>query len=177
MSIKKRLHPDDDFEYRLECSLWLKELGYLNGSGNMIGLLDQTIEDIANDILYFKKMGINMIGIGPFLPAANTPLENQPTGNVDLTLKAVAVTRLVCKNVYIPATTALVSAHPEGQVMALQSGANTIMLVNTPPEHRQNYAIYGDKCPVDLESAIKAIKDAGRKLPKFLEVRERVRAI
>jgi biotin synthase len=89
-----------------------------------------------------------------------------------MTLKTVAVTRLVCKNVYIPATTALVSAHPEGQVMALKSGANTIMLVNTPAHYRQNYAIYGNKCPVDLTSAIDAVTKAGRKLPKFLESQE-----
>ena len=129
----------------------------------------QTIEDIAADIMFFKEMGINMIGIGPFMPANGTPLAAQPVGDVDMTLKAVAVTRLVCKNVYIPATTALVSAHPEGQVMALKSGANTIMLVNTPARFRQNYAIYGNKCPVDLDSAIDAIMKAGRKLPDFLD--------
>ncbi len=166
------LHPDDDYDYRMECSRWLKELGYLNGSGNIIGLPGQTIEDIAADIMYFKKMGINMIGIGPFMPATGTPLENHSVGNVDMTLIAVAVTRLVCKNVYIPATTALVSAHPEGQVMALKSGANTIMLVNTPAQYRQNYAIYGNKYPVDIASAIDAITKAGRQLPKFLEDKE-----
>lgn len=168
----KAIHPDDDFDYRIQCSKWLKELGYLNGSGNIIGLPGQTIEDIASDIMFFKQMGINMIGIGPFMPANDTPLEDQPAGDVGMTLKAVAVTRLVCKNVYIPATTALVSAHPEGQVMALKSGANTIMLVNTPARYRQNYAIYGNKCPVDLTSAIDAIMKAGRRLPEFLEREE-----
>jgi biotin synthase len=168
----KALHPDDDFDYRIQCSKWLKELGYLNGSGNIIGLPGQTIEDIAADIMFFKQMGINMIGIGPFMPANGTPLSGYVIGDVDMTLKAVAVTRLVCKNVYIPATTALVSAHPEGQVMALKSGANTIMLVNTPAHYRQNYAIYGNKCPVDLTSAIDAIMKAGRKLPEFLEREE-----
>lgn len=168
----KAIHRDDDFDYRIQCSKWLKELGYLNGSGNIIGLPGQTIEDIASDIMFFKQMGINMIGIGPFMPANGTPLEDQPAGDVGMTLKAVAVTRLVCKNVYIPATTALVSAHPEGQVMALKSGANTIMLVNTPARYRQNYAIYGNKCPVDLTSAIDAIMKAGRRLPEFLEREE-----
>jgi len=168
----KALHPDDDFDHRLKCSEWLKELGYLNGSGNIIGLPGQTIADIAADIMFFKQMGINMIGIGPFMPANGTPLEGHPVGDIDMTLKAVAVTRLVCKNVYIPATTALVSAHPDGQVMALKSGANTIMLVNTPAHYRRNYAIYGNKCPVDLTVAIDAIMEAGRKLPKFLESQE-----
>jgi len=169
----RELHPDDDYDYRIKCSKWLKELGYLNGSGNIIGLPGQTNEDIAADIMFFKEMGINMIGIGPFMPANGTPLAAQPVGDVEMTLKAVAVTRLVCKNVYIPATTALVSAHPEGQVMALKSGANTIMLVNTPLHYRQNYAIYGNKCPVDIDSAIDAVMKAGRKLPDFLDKKTR----
>ena len=63
------IHPDGNFDLRLKCSKWLKELGYINGSGNIIGIPGQTIEDIARDIIYFKDMGINMIGIGPFIPA------------------------------------------------------------------------------------------------------------
>lgn len=164
------IHPDDDFEYRKKCSMWLKELGYINGSGCMIGLPTQTVADIANDILYFKEMGINMIGIGPFLPAKGTPYENQPAGDVNMTLKAVAVTRLVCKNVFLPATTALATRHKDGQTLALKAGANTIMLINTPRRYRENYQIYSGKNMVDLQEAIRAVKESGRKLPKYLKL-------
>ena len=164
------IHPDDDFDERAKCSEWLRELGYLNGSGCMIGLPGQRPEDIARDILFFKEMGINMIGIGPFLPAKGTPFEKYPPGSVEMTLKAVAVTRIVCKRVFIPATTALASLDPEGQIKALQAGANTVMLINTPNKYRYKYQIYSNKNMIDLEAAIRAIQVTGRKFPSYLKI-------
>jgi len=167
--IFKAVHPDGDLERRIECSKWLRELGYLNGSGMIIGLPEQTAEDIAKDILYFKEMGINMIGIGPFVPAKGSPLQDLPPGDIEMTLKAVAITRIVCKRVFLPATTALATLDPEGQEKALTAGANTLMLVNTPRKYRENYQIYSSKMAVDLESAIKAVKAVNRPLPSFLK--------
>ncbi len=164
------IHPDDDFDHRVQCQKWLRELGYVNGSGNMIGLPGQRPEDIAEDILYFKEMGIHMIGIGPFIPAKGTPFETCARGSVDMTLRAVAVTRLICKNVFLPATTALASIDPDGQSKALKAGANTIMLISTPMKYRSNYQIYSNKNMIDLASAFKAVEDAGRKLPKYLNI-------
>ncbi|OPJ54974.1 [FeFe] hydrogenase H-cluster radical SAM maturase HydE [Alkalithermobacter paradoxus] len=163
------VHPDDDYDHRIECSKWIRELGYINGSGCIIGLPGQREEDIAKDILFFKDMGINMIGIGPFIPAKGTPLEKYPHGSVEMTLKAVAVTRLVCKRVYLPATTALASIDPDGQTKALKAGANTIMLINTPSKYRYNYQIYSGKNMIDLKSAYKAIKGANRQFPPYLK--------
>lgn len=166
----KKIHPDDDYEYRMQCSRWLKELGYINGSGNIIGLPGQTVEDIADDIMYFKEVGINMIGIGPFIPARGTEYEHLPHGDIELTLRTVAVARIVCKKVYIPSTTALASLSKDAQVRALRSGANTIMLINTPAKYRSNYRIYDNKNMVDLEAAIYAVREAGRLLPSYLKL-------
>ena len=166
----EEIHPDDDYDYRLQCSRWLKELGYINGSGNIIGLPGQTLEDIAEDILYFKEMGINMIGVGPFIPAKGSRYENHPHGDIKLTLRAVAVTRIVCRKVYIPSTTALASLDKDAQVMALQAGANTIMLINTPEQYRTSYRIYDNKNMVDLQAALYAVSKAGRELPKYLKL-------
>jgi len=166
--IFNEVHPDDDYDRRIQCSKWLKELGYINGSGNIIGLPGQEIEDIADDIVFFKEMGINMIGIGPFIPAKGTPLEHLPHGNIELTVRSVAVTRIVCKKVYIPSTTALASLDKEAQVWALNAGANTIMLINTPEIYRGSYRIYDNKNMVDMESAIYAVEKTGRKLPGYL---------
>lgn len=163
------IHPDDDYEYRLQCSRWLKELGYINGSGNIIGLPGQTLEDIAGDIQYFREMGINMIGLGPFIPAKGSKYENLPHGDINLTLRTVAVTRIVCKKVYIPSTTALASLDKDAQVFALQAGANSIMLINTPEKYRGSYRIYDNKNMVDLKAAFYAVKKAGRKLPAYLK--------
>lgn len=168
--IFKEVHPDDDYDRRIQCSKWLRELGYINGSGNIIGLPGQEIEDIADDIIFFKEMGINMIGIGPFIPAKGTPLEHLPHGDVNLTVRTVAVTRIVCKKVYIPSTTALASLDKDAQVWALNAGANTIMLISTPEIYRGNYRIYDNKNMVDMEAAIYAVNKAGRKLPAYLKL-------
>jgi len=72
-SIFDEIHPDGDMENRLKCIQKIKSLGYLNGNGAIIGLPMQKEEDIAQDLLFFKEMGINMIGIGPYVPANNTP--------------------------------------------------------------------------------------------------------
>ncbi|KAB3533574.1 [FeFe] hydrogenase H-cluster radical SAM maturase HydE [Alkaliphilus serpentinus] len=166
----ERIHPDNDFDQRLQCAKWLKELGYVNGSGNMIGLPGQTVEDIADDIVYYRDMGIHMIGIGPFIPAPGTPYENLPTGSVEMTLKAIAVTRIVCKNVFLPATTALASIDADGQRKALEVGANTIMLISTPDKYKKSYQLYKNKNMIDIQSAIDAVKGANRRLPKYLKV-------
>ncbi|SCZ10916.1 [FeFe] hydrogenase H-cluster radical SAM maturase HydE [Alkaliphilus peptidifermentans] len=168
--IFESIHPDNDYDQRIQCAKWLKELGYVNGSGNMIGLPGQKIEDIAEDILYFKEMGIHMIGIGPFIPAPGTPYEDLPTGSVEMTLKAIAVTRIVCKNVFLPATTALASIDPDGQRKALEVGANTIMLISTPEKYRTSYQLYKNKNMIDIESALEAVKNSNRKLPKYLKL-------
>ncbi|MDN5317629.1 MAG: biotin synthase [Thermoanaerobacterium sp.] len=168
--IFKNIHPDDDFDYRVKCSEWLRENGYVNGNGNIIGLPGQTARDIAKDILFFKDMGIHMVGIGPFVPATGTPLETYPHGDVEMTLKTVAATRLVLKNVFIPATTALATIDKDAQVKALMAGANTIMLISTPSKYRSRYKIYSNKNMVDLQTAYRAVIKAGRKMPPYINL-------
>ncbi|AZR73528.1 [FeFe] hydrogenase H-cluster radical SAM maturase HydE [Anoxybacter fermentans] len=165
-----KAHPDGDWEKRAKHTRWLKELGYIVGSGNIIGLPGQTVEDIAEDILFFKKYGIHMIGIGPFIPAANSPWANLNPGTVDMTLKTLAVTRLVCQNVYIPATTALATLSKEGFIKALRAGTNTIMLIMTPPIYREKYQIYSNKNMVNLDFAVECIEKAQRELPSYIKV-------
>ena len=162
-------HPDGDWEERAKHTRWLKELGYIVGSGNIVGLPGQTYDHLAEDILFFKKYGIHMIGIGPFLPASDSPWEDLEPGTVEMTLKTIAVTRLVCQNVYIPSTTALASLDREGFVQAIRSGANTIMLIMTPPIFRGDYQIYSNKNMVNLELASQAVKEAGKELPHYIK--------
>jgi biotin synthase len=161
-------HPDDDYDIRVKHTKLIKEAGIRAGSGGMIGLPDQTLNEIAEDILFQRDYGIHMIGFGPFLPAKGTPYENYKPGDLVLTLKVVAITRILCQHVFIPATTAIASLHPKGQTLALHAGANTIMLISTPKNLRNNYEIYSSKNMVDLTFAINSTRDANRKLPKYL---------
>jgi biotin synthase len=141
----KKLHPDDDYEYRIRCLKWIKEFGYELGTGIMLGLPKQTLEDLANDILLFKKFDADMIGCGPFLPHNGTPLFSEKMSDVNLTLKFLAVLRLVMKDINIPATTALGTIDPYGREMGLKAGCNVLMPNFTPVAYRKHYLLYNNK--------------------------------
>lgn len=140
------LHPQMSFENRMECSKNLKTLGYQNGSGCIVGLKGQTIQTLAEDILFFKKEDFDMIGIGLFIPHKNTLLGKEALGSLKLTLKTLAVTRIVTKDTHLPATTAIGSVGGcDERIKALKAGANVIMPNFTPEPYRKLYEIYPDK--------------------------------
>lgn len=147
----KRLHPDSDHDNRIQCLRWLKTLGYETGAGNMVGLPGQTIENLADDILLMQELDIDMIGIGPFIAHPQTPLKDAPTGDLDLVLKVIAVTRLVTKTTNIPATTALATLNPQVRLKALASGANVVMPDFTPVHYKQYYEIYPGRSRVSSD--------------------------
>lgn len=147
-SLYNKLHPNMSYENRLECLYNLKEIGYETGTGCLVGLPMQTIESLADDILFFKKIDADMIGIGPFIPHPNTPLGNELINveyNFDLAIKVMAITRIILKNINIPATTAMESIRKDGQIIALNAGANVIMPNITSNEYSKNYNIYPNK--------------------------------
>ncbi|HHV18251.1 MAG TPA: [FeFe] hydrogenase H-cluster radical SAM maturase HydE [Thermoanaerobacterales bacterium] len=137
-----RLHPHSALENRILCLWELKELKYQTGSGFMIGLPDQTPKDIAEDILFLKKLDVDMAGIGPFIPHKGTTLRDNPAGRDAMSLKALAVTRLILKTVHLPATTALLTLDGEGARKAFTVGANVIMLKLESYKYRRLYEIY-----------------------------------
>ncbi len=166
----EKMHPHADFENRIRCLKDLKKLGYEVGTGCLVGLPNQTIESLANDILFFKEINADMIGIGPFIPHPQTPLNDEQSGNFTLALKVMALTRIILKNINIPATTAMETLNPNGRIIALQSGANVVMPNVTTTEYRAKYEIYPNKicinenptkCRTCIENKIKSI---GRKI-------------
>jgi len=140
-----RLRPGRRLEQRLQCLGWLRELGYQVGSGFMVGLPGQTVETLADDILLLRRLNVEMAGIGPFIPAPNTPLADAAAGTVDQTLNAVACVRLAIPDAHVPATTALGTIHPRGRQLALACGANVIMPNVTPRQYREHYQLYPNK--------------------------------
>ncbi|MFH1549574.1 MAG: [FeFe] hydrogenase H-cluster radical SAM maturase HydE [Planctomycetota bacterium] len=141
----RKLHPDDDFDRRTYCLQLLKAMGYQTGSGNIVGLPGQTIADLVDDILLCRKLNVDMVGIGPFVPHGATPLAGYSRGSSDLTLRVLALARIVLKDVHIPATTALATVDSSGRYKALQCGANVVMPDITPMKYRKHYSIYPDR--------------------------------
>lgn len=172
----RRIHPpvpggQDD---RIALLRTLRALGYEIGSGVMVGIPGQTFDDLARDVLLFRALELDMIGVGPFIPHPDTPLgapyaeacppaapvpgsraENQVPNSVTLTLKTLALARLACPWANIPSTTALAALDPEGgRERGLRCGANVVMPNLTPPACRAGYEIYpGKSCPGETVEA------------------------
>ena len=163
----ERLHPGRTSKRRREILEHLKELGYQIGAGNIVGLPGQTLEDLADDILLLKDLDADMAGIGPFIPQKDTPLKHSPCGNLELTLKVLSISRILTKNVHLPATTALATLDPnEGQLSGFKAGCNVIMPDFTPEYYRKDYTIYDSKARVNLERVKELISKAGRSISK-----------
>ena len=141
----KKMHPNMSFENRVRCLKDLKTLGYEVGTGCLVGLPEQTIDSLANDILFFKEIDADMIGIGPFIPNQNTPLKDAKGGTFEMALKVMALTRILLPTINIPATTAMETLNPNGRLIALQSGANVVMPNVTEGDYRRKYEIYPGK--------------------------------
>ena len=140
-----KLHPNQSWQKRHECLLMIKELGYELGSGIMVGLPGQSMESIAGDLIYLKDIGIDMAGIGPFIPHGQTPLKDEKGGTLSLALRTMAVMRILMPDINIPAPTAMESLHPRGRLMALQAGANVVMPNVTEGDYRKFYELYPGK--------------------------------
>lgn len=144
-TLYNQMHPNMNFDNRVRCLENLGRLGYEVGTGCLVGLPNQTIESLADDILFFKEINADMVGIGPFIPHPHTPLKDSATGSFTLALKVMALTRILLEDINIPATTAMETLNPNGRIIALQSGANVVMPNVTTTEYRAKYEIYPNK--------------------------------
>ena len=159
-----KLHPKCmSLENRKKCLFNLKEIGYQTGSGFMVGSPFQTTDNIASDLNFLNELQPEMIGIGPYITHQDTPFKDFPNGSVMLTLRLIAILRLMFPNALIPATTALATLSLAGREKALKAGANVVM-PNISPEHSRNlYNLYENKKSADTELNIlkESIKTAG----------------
>lgn len=156
-----RHDPGMSWEQRVQCLRDLKTAGLEVGTGCLVGLPGQSVESYADDILFFKEIGADMIGIGPFIPHPDTPLKDAAGGTLDMALKVMALTRLLLPDINIPATTAMETLAPNGQRKALQSGANVIMPNVTLTSYRKHYELYPGKSATGYtpDESLQKVKD------------------
>ncbi len=172
------LHPPGQtLASRIACLKSLKTLGYRVGTGVMIGLPGQSLEDLVDDILFFRDIGADMIGMGPYIPHAQAALPIDaplPPAQVrlHLALKMIAATRLTLPSINIAASTALETLAPDGREQGLRYGANVVMPQATPLAVRREYTLYDGKpflddsaaqCAAHIEDRIAAI---GRRIER-----------
>lgn len=161
------IHPSGDlhsFDSRVRALIDLRYVGYQVGTGVMIGLPFQTAEHLADDLIFFRDFDIDMCGMGPYIEHSQTPmwaLRNNilpPEERLTLSLKMVALLRLMMPDINIAATTAMQTLHPEGREMAIMAGANVIMPNMTIKDVRANFQIYENKPGIEDDAAISKSK-------------------
>lgn len=149
-----KLHPTElSSAKRKQCLFDLKEIGYQVGSGFMVGSPYQTTENLIADLRFLQELKPDMIGIGPYITHMETPFAAFPSGSFELTLRLVAVLRLMFPYALIPATTALGTIHPQGRERGLQAGANVVMPNLSPVGVRKLYDLYENKICTGEEAA------------------------
>ncbi len=149
-----RIHPMELSAKERQKSLYeLKSLGFQTGAGFMVGSPFQTVENLAKDLVFLRELKPHMVGIGPFLPHKDTPFGSYPPGSGDLTLRMIALTRILLPDANIPSTTALASLMTLGREKGLMCGANVTMPNLSPPDVRGAYNLYDGKLSRGAESA------------------------
>ncbi len=153
-----KIHPVDTkhcFERRIEALKTIKKIGYQTGTGVMIGLPFQTVEDLAADLLFMQNLDIDMCGMGPYIEHNDTPLYRyhemlEPVQQrAGQTLLMIALLRIMMKDINIAATTALHTIDKKNITQAIYCGANIIMPNITPLKYRENYFLYKNKHSVN----------------------------
>lgn len=163
----KKLHPKEmQLSVRKECLYSLKELGYQTGAGFMVGSPGQTVETLAEDLLFLQELKPQMVGIGPFIPHHDTVFAKEAAGSVELTLFLLAIIRIMHPNVLLPATTALGTMDEYGREKGLESGANVVMPNLSPLAFRKKYSLYDNKICMGAEAA-EGLAELRKRFEKF----------
>lgn len=166
------LHPGEPevvWERRLHTLGVLRGLGYQVGSGSLLGVPGQTLASVARDLELFQMLDLDMIAFGPYVPHPDTPLAQQlraekssgnrsigENGPCDIEesewlrqpltgLIAVALSRLLCPEAHIPATTALRMLLGDDALRPFFCGADVLMPDFTPAQYAVLYRIYPGK--------------------------------
>ncbi len=154
-SIYSRLHPADHlFSERLQSLYDLREAGFQLGSGIMFGFEGQTAPDMARDLLFLKKLDVDMVGMGPYSVHRDTPMgAAHPAQNdaemLRLGCKMIALLRILMPDINIASTTVLQALAPDGREQGLLAGANVIMPNVSEVRFRKAYQLYDNKPGID----------------------------
>ena len=158
------LHPAEmSFDHRMQCLRDLKEIGYQVGTGMMVGSPYQKVEHLVKDLRFLKEFKPHMVGMGPFIPHHDTRYADCTAGTVEMTVRLLAIIRLLLPDVLLPATTALGTIDPVGREKGLLAGANVIMPNLSPADVRAKYLLYDNK-KVAGDEAAEAVREMEKRI-------------
>lgn len=134
-----------DFEKRYDRLQTLESIGFDTCTGIIVGLPNQTIEMVADDLIFLRENcgQLSNISASPFIPSPGSPYESKKPGSVNNTLNVMAIMRIMYgENVTIPASGAL---GKEKQKIALENFSNLLSIHFMPEKYKDKYIIYNGK--------------------------------
>jgi biotin synthase len=157
-ALYRQIKPDGSLEKRVKCIKVLNGLGFDVGTGNIIGLPNQTITDIVNDLLFIRNFKLTMASTSVFIPGEESNYRNEPPGDLNMALNYMALMRIMYPWLLIPSTSSLEKAKRGGQYSGLMAGANAITVHDgTPAELKKHFPIYSTARFIPNEKYIKEI--------------------
>lgn len=166
----KFCRPSDTIENRLEHINMLIDMGYKVGSGNIVGLPEQTLEHLYQDLVLINDLDLAMVSATRFVSNPLSIFGNYPSGDINLTLNFLAILRILKPNSLMPSTTSLSINKDQGQVNGLLAGCNTVTIHDgTPRKYEQNYGIYSqDRFSPGEEYCRNIVHQCGMEPVKYL---------
>ena len=149
----EKIHPSvQKWGERFRCLKDLKDIGYQVGAGMMVGVPNQTLEHLAEDLIFIQDFRPHMVGIGPFIPHKDTPYKDEKAGSIEVSLLCLSLVRIMLPNVLLPSTTALGTLEGTGRQQGVLHGCNVVMPNLSPMSVRKKYLLYDNKAGVDLDA-------------------------
>lgn len=142
----KKIYPSNMSQLLRKQHLWqLQRLGYQAGTGFLVGIPYQTIDNVVEDIQYIKSFGASIVDMGAFVPASRTQFERERSGNGDMTLYLMAIFRLMLPKASVLASPTLDCVLRDGRIKAFSAGADVLVVDLEEEVVVNSYSVYERK--------------------------------
>ncbi|HAZ08907.1 MAG TPA: [FeFe] hydrogenase H-cluster radical SAM maturase HydE [Elusimicrobia bacterium] len=157
-----KIKPSDSLADRLAGIETLRRLGFQVSSGNITGIPGQDLRSLAEDLLLLKRLGLHMASTSPFIPNELSRFAAQPPADLELTLNAMSILRILCPRALVPTTSALELLAAGGQYRGLATGANTVTIHDGTPEREAgHFVLYSRRRHLPGDGLLEAVERAG----------------
>ena len=162
-----RLNPSTNYKQRMAAIEKIKSTNMKLASGNIVDYPGQTQDELIDDIMLMKELDISWAPVIPYMPAAGTPLaEEGGRGNLETSFRQISIIRNMLPNARYTAQ------HPgkdpklgvsaeDGNLGALNSGADTLFVDLLPAAQAQNFSVIDNRIVLGYDHAKKMADLAG----------------
>lgn len=147
----KKIKPNTTYQKRMGCIEHIRSTSMQLASGNIVDMPGTSLDTLADDIMLMKELEISWAPIIPYMPVPHTPLAQEGgRGRVDLTLREIAILRLMMPTVNITAQQP--GDNPkeglgsvEGNLNALNCGANMLFVDLLPKDKVKDFSVIDNR--------------------------------